>query len=83
MKTGYRVNKWYTIKEADGREHKAQFIGRQSGFECCVCGKGCNAYTFNIWYDKDGGYETWGYGADHLPELIEDLGKSEEPILDK
>ena len=24
----------------------ADYIGRQKGFECCVCGKGCNAYTF-------------------------------------
>lgn len=59
----------------------ADYIGRQKGFECCVCGKGCNAYTFNIIhanslddvenaYSRDD-YETWGFGEDHLTGNVE------------
>ena len=56
-------------------------MGREDGFSCCVCEKGYNAHCFNIWYNKDGGYETWGFGTDHLPELIEDYGKLDEPLI--
>lgn len=59
----------------------ADYIGRQKGFECCVCGKGCNAYTFNIIHAdslKDAeiayacdDYETWGFGSDHLARNVE------------
>lgn len=53
-----------------------EYMGRQEGFECSVCEKGCNAYTFNILhgsnlqealsnYDK-GDYETIGFGKEHL-----------------
>ena len=60
----------------------ADYMGRQKGFECCVCGKGCNAYTFNIihadtideaqiaYYEHDD-YETWGYGPSHIAEAVE------------
>lgn len=59
----------------------AEYMGRQKGFECCVCGKGCNAYTFNIlhgetydeaienYYNDD--YETWGFGLDHLEDNVQ------------
>lgn len=60
----------------DGETVYAEYMGRQKGFECCVCGKGCNAYTFNILHGdtakeaiknyERGDYETWGYGEDHL-----------------
>lgn len=72
---------WYKFNDR-GETHIGQYVGRQTGFECCVCNKGCNAYTFNIWYDKDGGYETWGFGPKHMPEIIEEMGASDEPILD-
>jgi hypothetical protein len=59
----------------------ADYIGRQKGFECCVCGKGCNAYTFNIIHANsvddvenayaNDDYETWGFGADHLAGNVE------------
>lgn len=77
-----KVGNWYKFREADGCEHIGQYIGRQQEFECCVCGKGHKAYTFNIWYNKDGGYETWGYGKEHLPEIVDDLGKG-DVILDE
>ena len=58
----------------------AEYMGRQKGFECCVCGKGCNAYTFNILHGKtydeaienyyNDDYETWGFGADHLEDNV-------------
>lgn len=68
----------------DGTEYFAEYTGRQKGFECCVCGKGCNAFTFNI-YHADTleelpfainamDYETWGYGADHLEQAVELIG---------
>jgi hypothetical protein len=76
MKSG----NWYRINDR-GDQYIGQYMGREKGFECCVCGKGCNAHCFNIWYDKDGGYETWGFGNDHMPEIIEDLGQSEEVII--
>ena len=78
LKTG----NWYKFKESNGNVHVGQYIGRQPGFECCVCGKGCNAKTFNIWYDERGGYETWGYGNDHLPEILEDLGNLDNVVID-
>lgn len=64
----------------EGKEVLAQYIGRQKGFECCVCGKGCNAYTFNIFHtdniedidpDTEQDYETWGYGPTHIDEAVE------------
>lgn len=78
MKSG----NWYKIK-TEGETHIGQYIGTENGFECCVCGKGCKAKCFNIWYNKEGGYETWGYGPNHMPEILEDLGNTEEVILDK
>lgn len=61
----------------DGGEHIGQYTGTENGFECCVCGKGCKAACFNIWYMTNGNYdyETWGYGPKHMPRIIEDLGK--------
>lgn len=76
----YKVNNWYEFIDSDGIKYIGQYIGRQSGFECSVCGKGCNAYTFNIWYnDRD--YETFSYGKEHLPKMVKDLGKSEGIII--
>ena len=82
-KTNLKTNHWYKFKDEQGNTHIGQFIGRQEGFECCVCGKGNKAYCFNIWYDVNNlDYETWGYGKEHLPLIIEDLGESEEIIVD-
>ena len=67
------LNNWYRFKESGGNEYTAQYTGRDQGFECCVCGKGCKAHTFNIWHSEFD-YETWGFGRDHLPVIIEDLG---------
>lgn len=67
----------------DGQEVLAQYMGRQRGFECCVCGKGCNAFTFNIYHNDANGYaddvnnidpdnyETWGYGPNHIEDAVE------------
>lgn len=56
-----------------GTVYTAEYMGRQEHFECCVCRKGGNCYTFNIiesqeQYDK-GDYQTFGYGREHLPTL--------------
>ena len=75
-----KENRWYRLNDR-GEIFTAQYIGRQKGFECIVCGKGGNAYTFNIWHSEMD-YETWGFGKEHLPEIIEDLGESETPIID-
>ena len=76
-------NHWYRFVREDGKIYVGQYIGRQKGFECCVCRKGTNAYTFNIWHtteDGYGDYETWGFGKEHMPVMIEDLGMSETEI---
>lgn len=65
----------------------AIYEGREEGYECSVCGKGSRAHGFNIYqgrkesptaeevrdYISDVGYETWFYGTEHLPELIEEI----------
>lgn len=63
-----------------GDEVYAEYMGRQNGFECCVCGKGCNAFTFNILHGdnyreavenyKKLDYETWGFGRDHIEDAV-------------
>ena len=72
---------WYKFNDR-GDIHIGYYLGRQGGFECCVCGKGNKAYTFNIWYCNYD-YETWGFGKEHLPEIIEDLGEQAGIIIDK
>lgn len=59
-----------------GDEVYAEYMGRQKGFECAVCGEGCNAFTFNILHGesygeainnyKNGDYETVGFGRSHI-----------------
>ena len=70
-----------------GTEHIGQYTGTANnsgddGFECVVCGRGGRCRTFNLWYDTRGDYETWGFGPAHFPEILEDLGEPEVPILD-
>lgn len=72
-------NHWYRFNDR-GNSYIGQYTGRDQGFECCVCGKGCKAHTFNIWYSETG-YETWGFGNNHLPQIIEDLGEQEDIII--
>ena len=75
-------NHWYRFMEPDDNIYIGQYVGRQKGFECCVCGKGFNAYTFNIW-NSETDYETWGYGKEHLPKILEDLGEHYTVIENK
>lgn len=75
-----KVGHWYRIKDR-GITYNAQYVGRQEGFECCICGKGNNAYTFNLWYDANGDYETWGFGKEHMPEILEELGGIDDMFL--
>ena len=79
MKT-LEVNHFYKFYES-GEMHVGQYIGNDNDFPCCVCGKGHKAHCFNIWHDIFGEYETWGYGSEHMPEIVEDLG--ENIILDR
>lgn len=66
------------IQLEDGRITLAEYAGRQKEFECVVCGKGQNCYTFNLFDSEEeylkGQYETYGYGREHinLVKLIED-----------
>ena len=73
---------WYRFNDR-GEIHIGQYVGIQRGFECIVCGAGWNAATFNIWYDANGDYETWGYGREHMPEILEEVGGADDIILDK
>ena len=81
MKNGIKLigNHWYRFNDR-GNKVIGQYTGRDQGFECCVCDKGCKAHTFNIWYNENG-YETWGFGTNHLPQILEDLGEQEEVII--
>lgn len=74
-------NHWYKFNDR-GSEHIGQYTGTDQGFPCCVCDKGCKAHTFNIWYNEYG-WETWGFGRNHLPQIIEDLGEQEEVVIDQ
>ena len=70
------VRHWYRFADR-GETHVGLYMGRQKGFECMVCGCGHNAHTFNIYHsDEWNDYETWSYGTEHLPTVIEDLGES-------
>lgn len=74
---------WYRFNDR-GEKAIGQYTGRQRGFECCVCDKGCNAHTFNIYHTaNEGDYETWGYGPNHLPEILEDLGDGSDIVVDE
>ena len=77
-----KAGNWYKFK-TEGETHIGQYYGNEKGFECCICGKGCNAKCFNIWYDKNGGYETWGFGPNHMPEILEEVGTMDDIILDR
>lgn len=73
---------WYIVKDTmDNTLMIVQYYGREEHFECCVCGKGHNAYCFNRYYDQDA-YETFSYGKEHMPKIIKDLGKSDKQIFD-
>jgi hypothetical protein len=66
---------WYKFDDC-GDLHIGLYMGRERGFECCVCRCGCNAHCFNLYHSTDEmDYETWGYGNDHIPALLEDLGE--------
>ena len=70
---------WYKFNDR-GEEYIGQYLGTDTDFECCVCGKGHKGHTFNVFYDENG-YESWGYGNAHMPTIIEDLGLSDEVII--
>lgn len=69
----------YKIEDAHNFVGYGVYMGHQKGFECCICGKGCNCKTFNILHSDDiqeglrlkdnGDYETFGYGNEHMPKL--------------
>lgn len=72
--------------KVDGKEHLAEYMGRQKGFECSVCGQGGNCFTFNIFDSveqyENMQYETWGFGRDHLNhvELVGRVGEFQYEI---
>lgn len=63
------------------------YMGREEGYPCMICGKGNNAHGFNVYqghaenptkaeveaYIDSKGYETYFYGSEHLPELVEEV----------
>lgn len=81
MKNKMKLQKGHFYKFNDrGEISIGEYMGTENDFECCVCGKGHKAHCFNIHYNEND-YETWGYGREHLPELLEDLGT--ELIINK
>lgn len=72
-----KVGQIYEITDHDGEIVIGEYMGRQKDWNCCVCDKGSNAMTFNIFQNRkntDDGYQTWGYGACHLPKIKEIKG---------
>lgn len=82
LKPTLKIGYWYKFNDR-GEIHVGQYVGNDEGFECVVCGKGCKAKCFNIWYDEDSGYETWGYGPNHMPRILEEVGGEDDIILDR
>lgn len=72
---------YITYKDGQTSKEFVEYMGRQEGFECSICQKGNNAYTFNILHGKTkedavenykiGDYETIGFGAEHLNHIKE------------
>lgn len=88
MENKFIKGHWYQVKDAFGSEWVGQYLGRQEGYVCCVCDKGNNAHIFNVWYqfqyDDEPGYndyETIGFGTEHLPEIIKDLGNPDRTVF--
>lgn len=81
--TRMRTGHWYKMKDR-GQTFIGQYMGTECGFPCCVCEKGYKAKVFNIYYEaEEGAYQSWGFGAEHMPELLEDLGDGDQIIVDK
>lgn len=77
--TRLKQNHWYSFNDR-GQTYIGQYTGKEDGFECCVCGKGCRASTFNVYYSKDG-YETWGYGPNHMPTNIVEVADNTSDVI--
>jgi hypothetical protein len=75
-----QIGHYYRFIDAEGTKAVGEYIGTEGDFSCCICGKGHKAHCFNI-YHKEEEWETWGYGKEHLPNIIEDLGT--EQIINK
>ena len=82
------IGNWYAFNDR-GEKHIGQYTGRNTGdpkfgFECIVCGRGCRAHQFNLYHtNNEGDYETFSYGNDHMPTIIEDLGNGFDIIIDE
>lgn len=72
------IGNWYRFNH-DGSEYIGQYTGTDQDFECCVCGKGHKAKTFNVWYGND--YETWGFGDRHMPQITEEIADQPGTII--
>ena len=75
---------WYKFNDR-GDIHIGYYLGTDADFPCCVCDKGHKAHTFNIWYKTPNcsNYETWGFGKEHMPEILEDLGEVDGLVYDR
>lgn len=80
----FKKGHWYKFNDR-GNIYIGQYMGNSQDFPCCVCDKGHKAHTFNIWYKtpRCENYETWGFGREHMPEILEDLGERDELIFDR
>lgn len=83
MENKFIKGHWYQVKDAFGDEWVGQYLGRQKDCICCVCVKGDNAHSFNVWhsllYSSD--YETLSFGTEHLPTIIKDYGNPDGVIF--
>lgn len=87
MATKLIAGHFYRISDR-GHIMVGEYAGRQE-FECVVCREnhpdaekdfGQNCRVFNFFY-APGQWQTFGFGARHFPEVLEDLGTYE--VLDE
>lgn len=74
-----KLGHWYKYNDR-GEIYIGQYVGEDDNFPCCVCDKGCKAAVFNVFYD-DNGYMSFGYGPNHMPKILEDMGEQDNVII--
>lgn len=88
MKNPFKKGHCYKVQDNHlSMTYTAIYMGREEGYPCMICGKGNNAHGFNVYqgesenpnkaqvedYIDNDGYETFFYGTEHLPEIIEEV----------
>ena len=87
MRSAFKKGHCYRLYDPNfGDEFIGVYMGREEGYSCMICGKGNNAHGFNVYQGRlehptkaevqeriNEGYETFFYGTEHLPNIIEEI----------